>query len=471
MNKRENHGKTKAKSKQQKRNKFDVNEMAVAAPVHVQNEEPTPAIFKLNAICCDDLFEWLSLKDLHSLGQTCKRMQRLTGVYFQENFTEHPTCERETLFYYETTRIPKFITFVRSVNFFETDDDCDFQYFASNCEKLREISFFGIRHDVKATFIDCIKDKLGDIEMINWSDVWPSIRFYEDFFKFCPNLKTLRLDYEDGQHEWLCHEYPKLKNVMMNPEPVTDDLGKKLSIFLQKNEQLQIVEVPFELILKYRDIFINSSIKLKVLILKHHDLFYGLFDKRFNYLNTLLNRLNDSGFYKRLELEVETKFSTRDSFILISSIHMKQISRLRGLEKLSGKFEEDVVSPTMLALKELNIYNHIPGDINIEAFITSFPNLRKLFLHCAENTEELLPIIRHLPKLKELYIYNMRKAIDLFALNQQRKNLAEACKVTIHLCEYAYLKTKHANKNLYIDHHLIEIKRLFQENSYTDYCQ
>ena len=75
MNKRENDGETNAKSKQQKRNDIDANEIAVAAPVNVQNEEPTPAIFKLNAICCDDLFEWLSLEDLHSLGQTCKRMQ------------------------------------------------------------------------------------------------------------------------------------------------------------------------------------------------------------------------------------------------------------------------------------------------------------------------------------------------------------------------------------------------------------
>ena len=405
-------------------------------------------------------------------------MQRLTGVYFQENFLEPPACKNQSLYYYHGTKIPGFITFIRRVQFLSHTEEDDYQYIASNCEKLREISFFYVEHDLPnaTTFIDRIRDKLGDIEMINWYEYWPSIRFYEDFLKFCSNLKTLRLyvpRYTDqSQHEWMCHEYPKLEHVMLRLE-ITDDLGKKLSIFLQKNEQLQCIELHYYFLLKYSDIFINSSIRLKVLILHHNGgLRDGLFGVRFDVLNSLLNRLKDGGFYKRLELEIETKLASIESISFISSIHMNQISTLRGLEKLSGKFEKDVVSPTMFGLKELNIYNRLPHVINSEALITSFPNLRHVFLNSAWDTKQLLPFIRQLPKLKELYIYDILHSdrIDLFALNQQRKNLAEACKLTIHLHEYAYLKTKTAKKNLYINHHLIEIKRLVQTNTHTEHC-
>lgn len=75
--------KVNVESKRQKLNELDENEIAVALDVQYQQSSD---IFKLNAICCDDLFEWLSIKDLYSLGQTCKRMHRLTGLYFQENF-------------------------------------------------------------------------------------------------------------------------------------------------------------------------------------------------------------------------------------------------------------------------------------------------------------------------------------------------------------------------------------------------
>lgn len=62
MSKCENDGENSERSKQQKLHDDDLN--------NDRNQEPRPAIFKLNAICCEDLFDWLSLRDLHSLGQT-----------------------------------------------------------------------------------------------------------------------------------------------------------------------------------------------------------------------------------------------------------------------------------------------------------------------------------------------------------------------------------------------------------------
>ena len=97
MSKRKNDGEINEETRQKKQN--DVDSKGIAVAVDVQNQGTPPPILKLNAICCDDLFEWLSLEDLHSLGQTCKRMQRLTGIYFQENFEENAYYYNQNITY------------------------------------------------------------------------------------------------------------------------------------------------------------------------------------------------------------------------------------------------------------------------------------------------------------------------------------------------------------------------------------
>lgn len=43
-------------------------------------------ILKLTIDCCDEIFDYLSLVELHSFGQTCTAMQRVTGEYYRRNF-------------------------------------------------------------------------------------------------------------------------------------------------------------------------------------------------------------------------------------------------------------------------------------------------------------------------------------------------------------------------------------------------
>lgn len=79
--------------------------------------------------------------------------------------------------------------------------------------------------------------------------------------------------------------------------------------------------------------------------------------------------------------------------------------------------------------------------------------------------DNIFPFIRQLPKLKELSIHQLKypfeeTVIGLSTLNEERKKLAGACKITIFLTEWVYLPTKCAPKNLYTNHDLIEIKRI-----------
>lgn len=48
-------------------------------------QKSTPML-KLNTDCCDEIFEFLSLEDLHSLSQTSRTMRTVTGEYFRRNY-------------------------------------------------------------------------------------------------------------------------------------------------------------------------------------------------------------------------------------------------------------------------------------------------------------------------------------------------------------------------------------------------
>lgn len=54
--------------------------MAVAGPLNLGS---TYAIFKLTIDCFDEIFDYLSLQDLSSFGQTCKAMQIVSLSKFE----------------------------------------------------------------------------------------------------------------------------------------------------------------------------------------------------------------------------------------------------------------------------------------------------------------------------------------------------------------------------------------------------
>lgn len=63
------------------------NGMPVVGSSHEIMHVLSSPIFELNGHCFDEIFEYLSLKELHSLGQTCKSMQQMTGEFFTRNYS------------------------------------------------------------------------------------------------------------------------------------------------------------------------------------------------------------------------------------------------------------------------------------------------------------------------------------------------------------------------------------------------
>lgn len=444
-----------SKSKRQKPSEINPNEIDV---VNVQNQDSLPPILKLNAICCDDLFDWLSLEDLHSLGQTCKRMHRLTGLYFQENFKETLIYENQDIYHTnnylsKSIRLNKFMQFARCVLL---RSNSDLQYFAANCDSVRSIDFAVKEGTFTEAMIDCIKLKLDKIEVIKFSGSRKpyKLNFYENFLKLCPNLKTLCVHFTPFDNEWMCYKYPKLEHLkFMSPnEALSNDLRQ----FFQQNTQLQTLETDAEHLFKISDSIINFKIKLNVL-----NIYYCHHFRNLNHICPLINKLYENGVYKRLEFKV---FGTN-----IPQAQMNQIATLRGFEHLTGFlfgfFSKMSVFPTISSIRELCIRDQWIDLKNLENMTVSFPNLREVHFSYG-STDKVLPFIRRLPNLKVLsinYLKNRENSdimLDLSSLNKERKKLVGACKVTIYVNEVVYLKLKMVTKNLYANYNLIEIKRI-----------
>ncbi|XP_055305879.1 uncharacterized protein LOC129570339 [Sitodiplosis mosellana] len=455
MNKRENDGEINDVTKHQKLNNIYPNE--IAAGVDSQQKESPPAIFKLNAICCDDLFEWLEIEDLHSLGQTCKRMHRLTGLYFRESFKQTLRCIDQTILH-DRMNLNGFIQYVQSIQLSYRNREEDFQYIADNCDSLRQISFHMIT--LTKALIDCIKPKLNKIESIHLHRIATKFHSFEDFLKFCPNLKRLCVD-EDrtmDQNEWMCHKYPKLEHLRL--KKCNKHLKANLGIFFQQNSHLESIETDFEFLMANSDTFIDSSSNLKLNVLNiHYDCFSNL-----DQVCPLLHKLHENGLFKRLE------FTNRMcTFAITPETLETEINRIKWstIEQLFRRSTVNVLEPPIInvdAIYLTSFYYMHTKYVGLEALTVSFPNLRHVHLFRA-TTDHLLPFIRRLPRLNSLYIHYFSTAengydIDLSTLNEARKNVAGTSKVIIYAEKNVYLATKMSPKNLYANQNLIEIKRI-----------
>lgn len=302
--------------------------------------------------------------------------------------------------------------------------------------------------------IDCIKEKLNKIETINLNVQSSSLaNLYENFLKMCPNLKTLRIRYNESlEFEWMRCKYPTLEHFTLYYW--TQSLCQNLAIFFQQNTHLQSFETDHGILLTNSNTILNSEMKLDAFSI----LYKATFTYDLNNVCILLNKLHENGFYRRLAFGVISTLS------YIPQSGANQISALRRLEKLFGHFEENINFPTIPSLKELRIWDW--RHFNFEPLTESFPNLRQAHIN-GVRTDQLLPFIRRSAKLKELSIKvilfpfdTTECQLDLKTLNDERKKLPGACKLIIFVRENVYLKTKEATRNLYSNYELIEIKRI-----------
>lgn len=70
------------------KNKKSKSQLAIATASNQESESVCFQIFKLDVDFVQEIFDYLSVVDIYSMSQTCKRMKQITSNYFEANLAE-----------------------------------------------------------------------------------------------------------------------------------------------------------------------------------------------------------------------------------------------------------------------------------------------------------------------------------------------------------------------------------------------
>lgn len=422
-------------------------------------------IFKLNKSCFNEIFDRLSLTDLNSLAQTCKRLQKIAGEYFQQYFAavEVRYGKDGCPMVFDSIRVDAFSQFVHRISIHRVDLD-SFRDIAATFKSLTEIHLVGVR--LTAPKIECLKGILEKIEFLKTRDVEIKVDFL-DLLKFCTNLKRLSIrnlktinDSDEPYNrssilaaDWLCRKYPKLEHFELID--VENFKFIELLEFFKQNRNIRSFSTDTKFLSRFEHLITEADVSLDDLTIVR-----DCKDELVNQSITIqLNHLHKLGFYKRLHWH--GAYLPFDGRTLQHQID--QLVRLRPLETLAFKALVYVIPHVnlsqMISVKELRMVDPQMGT-SIEILARELINLERIaFTHAFLN--DVIPFVMHSKKLKEIHlngdIRSSDDIIQLRMLDKLRTKLVGACKVTIHANDTIYIKTKWTIGDT--NFKLIELKR------------
>lgn len=388
------------------------------------NNQSAPQIFKLNVDCFEHLFEWLSLKQLLMCRCTCFRMQRVVDYYIKLNY---PKLSR---------------LYIRDRQQLLAMCNGHLIYF----EWIKQLTI----HSIQLNSADAggIKRVLSQLEILQLNNVDVNGDFYEIILKHCPHLKHLDIITRSNTiigtgNEWLLRQYPMLKHFEIHvgrEHRPSLQYAAELSTFFQLNSQIRIFSVNFEYLGWIKHILLELSVKFDRLVVYAPE-----------YLQSICNLTNDlyeHGIYERLHL-----------YLYDAQFDGGNFSTFNNLEKLYFcDVTDEFTTPIVASVKELSIRLIYDGDVP-QMIAENFINLRIIDLQIAE-MHDIRPFVCHAPNIQQIRVgcldFDWSDDI-LIELNKERKKLAGACKVAIHVDERLFLLFKWATK---ISLNLIELKRI-----------
>lgn len=387
--------------------------------------QPQPKILKLNIDCFEELFEWLALADLLRLRQTCKKFKKIVDFFIREYY---PAIK----FGYAKLCLP-----------------------SNNLDKFGNFDSISTKMIKKITFTDCLRNEqiknlkpiLSNIETIEISSYGIEGNFYEQFLKFCPNLKHLCIWNICGNHvigsgnEWMLHHYPKLQHIELDDSDIDGAVYGceivELKTFFELNPNIRVLNTSVNFLWENRNWLKGANISLDLLNL------YGNCPEMNPYMELFLGLLNElftQGFFKRLHFFESIKFAQQisESSFPIEILHLE-----------IPESNESIVLPPLKMIKELSFRM---GSDALKALENNFNNIDRICMVYAEFVD-ILPFIRFSRRIKQIGVCHFRQTddiyfkdgiIDVIALNKERKKLKGAGKITIYVEEKLFLATKWA---------------------------
>lgn len=389
-------------------------------------------LISLNVDCLEELFEWLPLKDLLVLRQTCKRFKRVANYYIRT--------------YYPSVKILSGKLEICDEKFDENRYKIDVDFVKSNKTLIDFKTKFPFFNQIKV--VDCSKDNITS-------------SFLQILLTTCPNLNRLCIRKIYGtilasdSNEWLLCKYPQLTHIILDDWCIHGHFGKtiiELKEFFMSNPNIRNLSMSLRLLWENRTWLIESNLSFDELHL--HGYCIG---SQFNEICQLINELYTQGFYKRLHFY---------GIFIGEKRVLDLIFSLNALEKLHlSELSVNLVLPPSTEFKELS-FGFDSDIMNLEAFAENLSNIERIYFRFADfNT--ILTFIRHSPRLREIIVnqlyqrdgkYFKDDIIDVAALNKERSQLFYKRKVTVYVNEKIFLATKYATNNTNYD--LVAVKRL-----------
>lgn len=458
-------------------------------------------IFILNIDCMDEICEYLSLKDLHSFGQTCKAIHQATGEYFKRNYkstdsfgsekgiiTVSSGHDERTL----TTAFTEYITRITHDNktilpllYIELCTD--------NFTSLNHISLANLM--LNSVKVECIRRLLlTKVEILRIQNCTLDNDLYRVILKFCKNLKQLYVHeyvaetFDKHVNSWMLRQYPMLEHFEFTPKWLFE--MEELHGFLELNPTISSFSTDLECLWQNKEDFMKSTVKLDKLGVK---IFQRNNNEAFSQEHCdMLNLLYKQGFYKSLEVQI--CYVDQHCSNLLSSLHQLDVLCIRNFTRCFNL-------PRLPNLKELAIFD-ATHKTELDILARSLVNLRRVYLKNAL-FDDLGPFFRHSTLLEKIMAHFRRDdtgdagaacesggacesgdavdtdalsaegasnaksnrsakstlsaTVDLLKMNKEREQLKGAKKVTIFVPDDVFLTTKWARGDLNL--RFVEMKR------------
>lgn len=437
--------------------------------------EIDPEINRNSLLILDDeclyrIFESLQLSELGRLKIMCKRLYDLTGRYYE---TEYAKSQ------YFSFTIEKGRCRIQSRSEFNCKhfklikldelDDNNLRIVASHYEtkRLKHIAFN--KMEISAETNEAyLKRILANVEILQFEKCWFKNDVGVSFLRHCLNLKCLALDdyaiksslidLSDVKHQWMMEKYPKLEFLSYNVSNPSNNMWPMIRSFFVENPNVELfypssesASMPIDEII-YR---INlNNVRVKGLCLKLEQMSFIEID----HIYGVLNVLHAQNYFTDLHLIITREATLTDRNCA------KTLALLEGIYGLYVTFTLTDLAvihyiSKMTNLKSLLIFIHKPG---YALYLSKkLINLEEVFIRCEESNFRMMKsFVGVSSKLRRMYVFGIRSASHAVhcvqKLNNLRKRLSGACKVTIYVATDIYIDFKHINNNLNMD--LVEIK-------------
>lgn len=425
------------------------NEIAEAVAVPSNNEQ-TAKIVKLDIDSFQEASDYWPLKDMISVGETCKQLHQAVGYLLRHHYSgaEILCASRNDLRIGNMDRVlcsEKFMEFAQKVSIYM---DEGLQHFSEIQSQFRRLKHIELQHvSITRHKVQRLTNILAKVETLHIHRSMFSGHFYETLIAFCPNIKRLSMIGCSDESDFLNEQIDVLHKALPTLQYFQFELSNEyqlaqIKIFLQLNPNIQ------KLALSMCGFSRFASIERTLMAVdnKLHELSI-LTNLNAMELGQVLKKLHERGFYQRLQLYLHRSD--------IMQHQIDQMATLDGLVKLSldrGTIRYSVTISALKCLEELSAYE-CDRISDLEEAAVSLTQLERIYFKFA-SLNRIWPFIRLSGKVNKIKVNHLmdginfnstNNVINLMALNREREKLRpKVRKLTIFVRENIYLATKWA---------------------------